>query len=113
MSDSDEGGTVVRIVAPFGRDADSIAAVLAGAGLRTGIAPSLEVLAGQLDVDVAVHGGDQAEVDLGAGQRQQDGQGVVDAGVGVDDQGRGSGHGPILDDAGGGRHAGCAEPPPG
>lgn len=49
MSDSDEGGTVVRIVAPFGRDADSIAAVLAGAGLRTGIAPSLEVLAEQLD----------------------------------------------------------------
>ncbi|MFG6069539.1 ATP-binding protein [Stenotrophomonas indicatrix] len=49
MSDSDEGGTVVRIAAPFGRDADSIAAVLAGAGLRTGIAPSLEVLAEQLD----------------------------------------------------------------
>ncbi|MGG6343026.1 ATP-binding protein [Stenotrophomonas indicatrix] len=49
MSDSDDGGTVVRIVAPFGRDADSIAAVLASAGLKTHIAPDLEVLASQLD----------------------------------------------------------------
>lgn len=49
MSDSDDGGTVVRIVAPFGRDADSIAAVLANAGLKPHIAPGLEALASQLD----------------------------------------------------------------
>jgi hypothetical protein len=39
--------------------------------------------------DVAVHRRHQAQVDLGAGQRQQDGQGVVDAGVGVDHEGDG------------------------
>ena len=41
-------------------------------------------------VDVAVHGRDQPEVDLGAGQRQQDRQRVVDAGIGVDHQGEGA-----------------------
>ena len=40
-------------------------------------------------LDVAVHGGDQAQVDLRAGEGQQDGQRVVDAGVGVDHQGDG------------------------
>ncbi|WP_313207127.1 response regulator [Stenotrophomonas sp.] len=49
MPDSGAGGPVVRIVAPFGRDADSIAAVLGAAGLATAIAPSLEALASQLD----------------------------------------------------------------
>ena len=47
-------------------------------------------------LDVAVHGGDQPEVDLGAGQGQQDRQRVVDAGVGVDHQGDGCGHPGIL-----------------
>ncbi|HDX0949574.1 TPA: PAS domain-containing protein [Stenotrophomonas maltophilia] len=49
MSDRDEGCTVVRIVAPFGRDADSIAAVLEGVGLATHIAGNLEELAEHLD----------------------------------------------------------------
>lgn len=54
MSDSGEGAAVVRIVAPFGRDAESIAAVLGSAGLRTHIAPSLGVLADQLDDDTGL-----------------------------------------------------------
>ena len=46
--------------------------------------------------DVAVHGGDEPEVDLRAGQGQQEGQRVVDAGVGVDHQGDAEGHRGIL-----------------
>jgi PAS domain S-box-containing protein len=46
----DAGGTgIVHIVAPFGRDADSIAAVLHSAGLVTCIQPSLTALAESLD----------------------------------------------------------------
>ncbi len=46
----DEGGTgIVHIVAPFGRDAASIAAVLRGAGLTACIQPSLIALADALD----------------------------------------------------------------
>ena len=62
-------------------------------------------------LDVAVHRGDQAQVDLGAGQGQQDGQRVVDAGVGVDHQGDGCGHRGIL--AAGRRHAAQAGRRPG
>ncbi|WP_313435235.1 ATP-binding protein [Stenotrophomonas sp.] len=49
MSDTRGSGAVVRIVAPFGRDAESIAAVLAAAGLATVIAPDLATLATELD----------------------------------------------------------------
>lgn len=49
MPDDGLGGIVVRIVAPFGRDADSIAAVLQRDGLATCICSSLEQLAACLD----------------------------------------------------------------
>jgi len=46
----DDGGAgVVHIVAPFGRDADSIATVLRSAGLSTAVSPSLAALADVLD----------------------------------------------------------------
>ena len=47
----DDGGDagVVHIVAPFGRDADSIAAVLDSAGLSTAVSPNLPALAEALD----------------------------------------------------------------
>ena len=54
MLDSGEGSAVVRIVAPFGRDAESIAAVLGGSGLNTHIAPTLEILSGLLGDDTGL-----------------------------------------------------------
>ena len=92
---------------------------VAGAGGHRDVGPPRQVQHAQRvlrrlrQLDVAVDGGDQAQVDLGAGQRQQDGQGVVDAGIGVDDQGRGGGHPTILDEAPVGRHAGCVGGSPG
>ena len=49
MPDDGGGVGVVYIVAPFGRDADSIAAVLHSAGLGTRIEPSLAALGDALD----------------------------------------------------------------
>lgn len=49
MPDDSGGAGVVHIVAPFGRDAESIAAVLHSAGLATAIAPTLAALADALD----------------------------------------------------------------
>ena len=49
---SDAVSGVVHIVAPFGRDAQSIAGVLTAAGLRTAIQESLPRLADALDDDV-------------------------------------------------------------
>ena len=49
MPDDSGGAGVVHIVAPFGRDAESIAAVLHSAGLATAIAPTLAALGDALD----------------------------------------------------------------
>jgi len=54
MADKGEGRQVVRIVAPFGRDAESIAGVLAAAGLVTLICPHLAALAEALDDDTGL-----------------------------------------------------------
>ena len=53
MQDDGSGG-VVHVVAPFGRDAASIAAVLATAGLNTRVASTLSELAGILDDQAGV-----------------------------------------------------------
>lgn len=50
----DRSGGVVHIVAPFGRDAASMAAVLTSAGLSTRIAPDLAGLASALDDQAGV-----------------------------------------------------------
>ncbi|WP_313343380.1 PAS domain-containing protein [Stenotrophomonas sp.] len=49
MPDDAGCGGIVHIVAPFGRDASSVAAVLVTAGLDTRVAPSLEALGDALD----------------------------------------------------------------
>jgi PAS domain S-box-containing protein len=49
MPDDGCSGGIVHIVAPFGRDAASMGAVLANAGLTTRVATSLDELAGSLD----------------------------------------------------------------
>ena len=54
MTDNRGEWQVVRIVAPFGRDAESIAAVLAAAGLVTLVFPHLEALAEALDEDTGL-----------------------------------------------------------
>jgi len=54
MADKGEGRQVVRIVAPFGRDAESIAGVLAAAGLVTLICPHLDALSEALDDDTGL-----------------------------------------------------------
>ncbi|MFI8719041.1 ATP-binding protein [Stenotrophomonas sp. NPDC077464] len=50
----DRSGGVVHVVAPFGRDAASMAAVLTSAGLSTRIAPDLAELAAALDDQAGV-----------------------------------------------------------
>lgn len=54
MPDDGVGGGVVHIVAPFGRDAVSITAVLVGAGLTTRPADTLDDLAAALDDQAGV-----------------------------------------------------------
>ena len=49
MPDDGGSGGIVHVVAPFGRDADAIASVLGGAGLRTRVAASLGELTEALD----------------------------------------------------------------
>ena len=62
-----------------------------GAGENPGFGPAgqladlARVLLGQLQRHVAGDGGDPQHLELGAGQRQQDGEGVVLPRVGVDD----------------------------
>ena len=80
-------------------------------GARSSLVHPQRVLGRLGQLHVAVHGGDQAEVHLGAGHGEQDRERVVDAGVGVDHQGDGSGHAAIL--AAGPRHAARAGSPPG
>ncbi|MCC7634593.1 hybrid sensor histidine kinase/response regulator [Stenotrophomonas rhizophila] len=68
MPDDHGGAGVVHIVAPFGRDADSIATVLRSAGLGTQTAPQLTALAAAIDehagavlvTEEAVAGGTEA-----------------------------------------------------
>jgi PAS domain S-box-containing protein len=54
MPDDTGCGGIVHIVAPFGRDATSMAAVLATAGLSTRVAASLEALGAALDDQAGV-----------------------------------------------------------
>ncbi|MBZ4262215.1 hypothetical protein LAN14_27050, partial [Mycobacterium tuberculosis] len=54
MQDDPGRGGVVHIVAPFGRDAASIASVLDGAGLATRPADTLDDLAAALDHQAGV-----------------------------------------------------------
>ena len=64
-------------VGPVGEETD-----FAGVGL------------GEVEGDVAGDGGDGEKVEFGrGGDREQDGDGVIDTGVAVDDQGFGGGHG--------------------
>ena len=66
-----------------------------GAGADGDVAPARQladharVAAGQLQRNIAGDGRDAEHLDLGACEGQQDGDGVVLAGIGVDDDGKG------------------------
>jgi hypothetical protein len=47
------------------------------------------IAGGEVDLDIARHRGDGLHGDLGRAESQEDGERVVDAGIGVDEDGRG------------------------